>query len=37
MGVAHKTTHAGATDQQKECKLLYTAEKQYKDMMKSSL
>ena len=31
MGVARKRTRARATDQQEECKLLYTAQKQYKD------
>ena len=31
MGVARKRTRAQATDQQEECKLWYTAQKQYKD------
>ena len=31
MGAVRKRTCARATDQQEECKLLYTAQKQYKD------
>ena len=31
MGVARKRSRAQATDQKEECKLWYTAQKQYKD------